>query len=210
MTRSTVTLALLCSAQFLIVLDVTIVAIALPDIRRDLGFSASSLQWVLSAYTLTFGGLLVAAGRLGDLLCRRRLFAAGVAGFGAASLACALAPSAGALVAARGVQGVAAALLTPAALALLTAEFPGPAERRHAVGWWTAAAAGGGASGWVLGGVLVQALGWTAVFLVNVPLCAAGAIVAARVLGRDEARGPGHAARGADARARERPGALRR
>ena len=196
MTRSTVTLALLCSAQFLIVLDVTIVAIALPDIRRDLGFSASSLQWVLSAYTLAFGGLLVAAGRLGDLLCRRRLFAAGVAGFGAASLACAVAPSAGALVAARAVQGVAAALLTPAALALLTAEFPEPARRRHAVGWWTAAAAGGGASGWVLGGVLVQALGWTAVFLVNVPLCAAGAIVAARVLGRDEARGRSDAARG--------------
>src|SRR5918998_4285164 len=80
MRRSTVTLVLLCSAQFLIVLDVTIVAIALPDIRRDLGFSASSLQWVLSAYTLTFGGLLVAAGRLGDLLCRRGLFAAGVGG----------------------------------------------------------------------------------------------------------------------------------
>ncbi|HWM12542.1 MAG TPA: MFS transporter [Solirubrobacteraceae bacterium] len=191
MKRSTVTLALLCSAQFLIVLDVTIVAIALPDIRDDLGFSSSSLQWVLSAYTLTFGGLLVAAGRLGDLLCRRRLFVAGLAAFGAASLACALAPTAGALVAGRAVQGVAAALLTPAALALLTAEFPEPAARRHAVGWWTAAAAGGGASGWVLGGVLVQALGWTAVFLVNVPLCAAGAVVAARVLGRDDARREG-------------------
>src|SRR5918998_1642815 len=108
MTRSTVTLALLCSAQFLIVLDVTIVAIALPDIRGDLGFSASSLQWVLSAYTLAFGGLLVAAGRLGDLLCRRRLFAAGVAGFGAASLACALAPSAGRPGGGRGGPGGAA------------------------------------------------------------------------------------------------------
>jgi MFS family permease len=210
MNRSTVTLVLLCSAQFLIVLDVTIVAIALPDIRDDLGFSASSLQWVLSAYTLTFGGLLVAAGRLGDLLCRRRLFAAGLAAFGTASLACALAPTAGALIAGRAVQGIAAALLTPAALALLTSEFPEPAERRHAVGWWTAAAAGGGASGWVLGGVLVQTLGWTAVFLVNVPLCAVGAIVAVRMLGRDEVRGsaPDDAGRAAALSRLDVPGAI--
>jgi MFS family permease len=176
------TLALLCGAQFLIVLDVTIVAIALPDIRSSLGFSAADLQWVLSAYTLAFGGLLVVAGRAGDLVGQRRLFAIGVAGFGTASLMCALAPAPAALLAARAVQGVAAAALTPAALALLTAAFEAPAERRHAVGWWTAAAAGGGASGWVLGGVLVQAFGWPAVFLVNVPLCAAGALVAPRVL----------------------------
>jgi MFS family permease len=181
------TLALLCGAQFLIVLDVTIVAIALPDIRDSLGFSAAGLQWVLSAYTLAFGGLLVVAGRVGDLVGPRRLFVAGVAGFGAASLACALAPAPAALLAARAVQGVAAAALTPAALALLTAAFQEPEERRHAVGWWTAAAAGGGASGWVLGGVLVQAFGWPAVFFVNVPLCAAGALVAPRVLGAGDA-----------------------
>ena len=182
MKRSTVTLITLCAAQFLVVLDVTIVAIALPDIRDSLGFSATGLQWVLSAYTLAYGGLLVVAGRAGDLLGPRRLFAAGVAGFGASSLACALSPAPGALVAARAVQGVAAAALTPAALALLTATFAEPAERRRAVGWWTAAAAGGGASGWVLGGVLVETLGWPAVFLVNVPLCAAGALAAVRVL----------------------------
>jgi MFS family permease len=176
------TLALLCGAQFLIVLDVTIVAIALPDMRSSLGFSAAGLQWVVSAYTLAFGGLLVVAGRAGDLVGQRRLFAIGVAGFGTASLMCALASAPAALLAARAVQGVAAAALTPAALALLTAAFETPAERRHAVGWWTAAAAGGGASGWVLGGVLVQAFGWPAVFLVNVPLCAAGALVAPRVL----------------------------
>jgi MFS family permease len=186
MRRLTVTV--LCGAQFLVVLDVTIVAIALPDIRDSLGFSTTSLQWVLSAYTLAFGGLLVVAGRACDLVGRRRLFTAGVAGFGAASLACALAPSPGALVAARAVQGVAAATLTPAALALLTGTFTEPEERRRAVGWWTAAAAGGGASGWVLGGALVESFGWTAVFLVNVPLCAAGTALAA-LLPADDRRG---------------------
>src|SRR5919107_4833658 len=110
---------LLCAAQFLVVLDVTIVAVALPAIRDSLAMSPESLQWVVSAYTLTVGGLLIAAGRLGDLLGRRRLFAAGLATFGAASLACALAPSSGALVAARAVQGVGAAMEAPAALALV-------------------------------------------------------------------------------------------
>jgi MFS family permease len=182
MRPSRVTLVLLCGAQFLVVLDATIVAIALPDMRRSLGFSAAGLQWIVSAYTLAFGGLLVVAGRAGDLVGQRRLFVAGLAVFGTASLACALAPTAAALVAARAVQGVGAALQAPAALALLTAAFPEPPARRRAVGWWTAAAAGGGASGWVLGGVLVEAFGWPAVFLVNVPLCAAGVVAAPRVL----------------------------
>ena len=216
MTLSKVTpaLVLLCGAQFLIVLDVTIVAIALPEIRDSLGFSAAGLQWVLSAYTLAFGGLLVVAGRAGDLVGQRRLFAAGVAGFGAASLACALAAAPAALLVARAAQGVAAAALTPSALALLTAAFEEPAERRRAVGWWTAAAAGGGASGWVLGGLLVQASGWPAVFLVNVPLCAAGALLAPRVLpdanapDRREARRQGHGALDARRRGLDVAGAL--
>ena len=182
MSVSKVTLPILCAAQFLVVLDVTIVAIALPDVQRSLGFSAAGLQWVVSAYTLAFGGLLVVAGRAGDLLGQRRLFAAGLAGFGSASLACALAPAPAALVGARAVQGVGAAALTPAALALLTAAFDEPADRRRAVGWWTAAAAGGGASGWALGGLLVEAFGWPAVFLVNVPLCAAGSLAGPRIL----------------------------
>jgi MFS family permease len=188
MRRTTVTLLVLCGTQFLLVLDLTIVAIALPDIRGSLGFTAEDLQWVLSAYALAFGGLLVAAGRVADLVGPRRVFAAGVLGFGAASLACALAPTAALLVAARAVQGIAAAAQTPAALALLTATFAEPEQRRRAVGWWTAAAAGGGASGWVLGGMLVEVFGWPAVFLVNVPLCALAVAAIPRVL--DEQRHP--------------------
>jgi MFS family permease len=183
------TLALLCSAQFLVVLDVTIVAVALPAIRRSLGFPAEDLQWVVTAYTLAFGGLLIPAGRAADLVGRRRVFGTGVVVFGLASLGCGLAPSAAVLVALRTVQGAGAAMIAPAALALLTAAFPGSEARRRAVAWWTAAAAGGGASGWVLGGVLVEALGWPAVFLVNVPVCAAAAVLAARIVA--ESRGAG-------------------
>jgi MFS family permease len=182
MPRTTVTLLVLCGTQFLLVLDLTVVAIALPDIRGSLGFIREDLQWVISAYALAFGGLLVAAGRVADLAGPRRVFTTGVVGFGAASLACALAPTAVLLVAARAVQGAAAATQTPAALALLTATFSEPTERRRAIGWWTAAAAGGGASGWMLGGVLVEAFGWPAVFLVNVPLCAAAAAAIPHVL----------------------------
>jgi EmrB/QacA subfamily drug resistance transporter len=185
--RRAATLALLCSAQFLVVLDVTIVAIALPSIGRSLGFSSEGLQWIVTAYTLAFGGLLVPAGRAADLAGRRRLFGIGVAVFTIASLGCGLAPSPAALIALRAVQGAGAAIVAPAALALLTAAFPGPAERRRAVGWWTAAAAGGGAAGWVLGGVLVQALGWRAVFLVNVPVGAAAVMLAPRLLAESRA-----------------------
>jgi MFS family permease len=175
---------LLCSTQFIVVLDVTIVTVALPDIRESLAMSPEALQWVVTAYTLTFGGLLIAAGRLGDLAGRRRVFRAGLITFGAASLGCALAPSAAALVTARAVQGVGAALEMPAALALITATAP---DRERAVALWTGAAAAGGASGWVLGGVLVEALGWPAIFAVNVPLCALGALLVPRVLA--ESRG---------------------
>jgi MFS family permease len=190
-TRRSGVLPLLCSAQFLLVLDVTIVAVALPSVREALGFSAAGLQWVLSAYTLAFGGLLVAAGRAGDLFGGRRLFAIGLGLFGTASLSCGVATSAAALIASRAVQGVGAALAAPAALALLTAAFPDPDERRRAVAWWTAAAAGGGASGWVLGGLLTESLGWQAVFLVNVPLCIVGVALIPRVLRDSRAAGDG-------------------
>jgi MFS family permease len=171
-----------CVAQFVIVLDVTIVAIALPAVQADLGFSTTALGWVVTGYTLVFGGCLLAAGRVADRVGRRRAFAVGLVLFAAASLACGLAPSAAALLTARAVQGLGAALISPAALALVTAARPSGAARRRALGWWTAAAAGGGASGWVLGGLLSGLLGWRWVFLVNVPLCLLAAVVAMRVL----------------------------
>src|ERR687886_95748 len=160
-------LAVLCAAQFVVVLDVTIVAVALPAIQRDLGFSAAGLQWVVTAYTLVFAGLLIAAGRAADLHGRRRAFMAGLGLFAAASLACGLARSPGVLVAARAVQGLGAAAASPAALALLGRTFADGAERTKAVAAWTAAAAGGGALGWVLGGLLAGGPGWPWVFLVN-------------------------------------------
>jgi MFS family permease len=169
---------LLCGGQFLVVLDATIVAVALPAIRHSLALSHDGLQWVVTAYALTFGGLLVATGRAGDLVGHRRLLQAGLVTFGGASLACALAPSGAALIAGRAVQGAGAAMEAPAALALV-ATLP---DRRRGVARLPAAAAAGGASGWVLGGVLVEAFGWPAVFAVNVPLCAAGALLAPRVL----------------------------
>src|SRR4051812_12315038 len=179
-------LALLCVAQFVVVLDVTIVAIALPAIRRDLGFDPAGLQWVLSAYTLTFGGGLLLAGRVADLYGRQRAFRAGLLVFAAASLACALAPSAGALISARAVQGMGAALVAPSALALLVATEPEGRARSRALAVWTAAAAGGGASGWVLGGLISSGPGWEWVFTVNVPIGLAGAALAGRLLPRDE------------------------
>ena len=184
--------ALPCVAQFVIVLDVTIVAIALPAIQADLGFSTAALGWVITAYTLVFGGCLLAAGRLADRIGRRRTFALGLAWFAAASLACGLAPGAAFLLAARAAQGVGAALVSPAALALVTSARPEGRARARALGWWTAAAAGGGASGWVLGGILSGLFDWRWVFLVNVPLCAGAALLAPRVL--DEWRDP-HATR---------------
>jgi MFS family permease len=183
-------LVLLCAAQFVVVCDVTIVAVALPTIGRDLGFSTQELQWVVSAYTLAFGGCLLAAGRAADVHGRRRLFALGLGLFALASLACALAPGPAALVGARVAQGVGAALVAPAALALLTAAFPAGRARGRALAAWTAAAAGGGASGWLLGGLITEGLGWQWVFLVNVPVGAAG-VALARVLLPDGGSGDG-------------------
>jgi MFS family permease len=174
-------LVLLCVAQFVIVLDVTIVAIALPALRADLHVDPTVLGWVITGYTLAFGGCLLSAGRLADRAGRRRVFTGGLVLFAAASLAAGLAPNAGLLLAARALQGLGAALIAPSALALLTASTPERARPR-ALAWWTAAAAGGGASGWVLGGVLSGLLDWRWVFLVNVPVCLAAALLAPRVL----------------------------
>jgi len=158
-------IALPCVAQFVIVLDVTIVAIALPAMQADLGLSTTTLGWVITAYTLVFGGCLLAAGRLADRIGRRRAFAGGLLLFAAASLACGLAPNGAALLGGRVVQGLGAALVSPAALALVTAARPEGRARARALGWWTAAAAGGGASGWVLGGLLSGLLDWRWIFL---------------------------------------------
>src|SRR5690349_23113531 len=158
--RPAAAVALLCTAQFVVVLDATIVAVALPSIQRSLDVATGDLQWVVSAYTLAFAGFLVLAGRLADLHGRRRVFMAGLALFSAASLGCGLSGSAAALVAGRAVQGLGAAAVAPAALAAMTAAIPDGPARRRALGVWTAAAAGGGATGWLLGGVITESVGW--------------------------------------------------
>ena len=162
--------AVLCVAQFVVVLDATVVVSALPAMGRDLGFTPGGLQWVVTAYTLAFGGFLVVGGRVADLIGSRRGFTLGLVGFTVASLACGLAPSPALLLAGRVLQGVAAALLSPAALALLTSITASPSARRRGVGVWTAAAAGGGATGWVLGGLLTEYADWRWVFFLNVPV----------------------------------------
>jgi MFS family permease len=182
-------IAVLCVAQFMVVLDVTIVITALPAMGRALGFTPPGLQWVITAYTLCFGGCLLAGGRLADVLGARRAFAAGLAAFTVTSLLCALAPTATLLVAFRAGQGLAAALLSPAALALLAASAAPGEEQRRAVGAWTAVAAGGGATGWVLGGLLAEYADWRWVFGVNVPLGLAALALVPRVLPRDAGRG---------------------
>jgi EmrB/QacA subfamily drug resistance transporter len=160
----------LALAQFMVVLDVTIVNVALPDIQSDLGFSTDSLQWVISAYTLLFGGFLLLGGRAGDLLGRRAVFMAGLGLFSAASLVAGLATSPGMLIAARAVQGLGGAMLSPAALSILTVTFAHGRDRNIALGVWGALAGLGGTLGVIAGGVIVDALGWEWVFFVNVPI----------------------------------------
>lgn len=174
--------AVLCVAQFVVVLDVTIVAIALPAISRDLGFEPGELSWVITAYTVVLAGLLILGGRAADLVGAARMFRVGLVAFSVASLACALAWSPAALICARIAQGVGAALLSPAALASLNELIERPGARRRALGWWTAAAAGGGASGWVLGGVITEIAGWRWIFAVNAPIGFAAVLISLRVL----------------------------
>ncbi|MFL6047845.1 MAG: MFS transporter [Propionibacteriaceae bacterium] len=183
--RQPLALAVVCVAQFVVVLDVTIVTTALPAIRQALGFSDAGLQWVFTGYALVFGALLIFGGRVADVAGRRRTFLIGLTVFALASVGCALAWSAEALVTARLVQGAGAALLSPAALALLTTLTEAGESRRRAVGWWTAVAASGGASGWVLGGLISEYVGWRWVFAVNVPIAVIALAIAAHVLPPD-------------------------
>src|SRR3954471_7528516 len=168
--RRWLALGLLCVAQFVVVLDASIVNVALPSIGKDLDFSHDNLSWVVNAYVLTFGGFLLLGGRIADLLGRRRLFIGGLILFSAASLAGGLAQSAGWLVAARAVQGLGAALLSPAALSLVTVLFAEGAERNKAMGVWGAVFGSGGAAGVLFGGMLTEWAGWEWVLFVNVPI----------------------------------------
>jgi EmrB/QacA subfamily drug resistance transporter len=175
-------LILLCAAQFMIILDVTVVNLALPSIQAELGFASKDLQWVVTAYTLAFGGLLLLGGRAADLLGRRRMFLAGLGVFTVASLGSALAASPTALLATRVLQGVGAAMLSPAALSLISTIFPEGAERNRALAIWAAVAASGGAVGVLVGGALTEAFGWESIFLVNVPVGLGVALAAWRLL----------------------------
>ncbi len=185
----------ICLGYVMVIVDATIVNVALPAIGRDLGGGVGALQWVVDAYTVVFAGFLLSAGSLGDRLGARRVFDAGLIVFTIASTLCALAPSIGLLVGARLAQGLGAALLVPSSLALLRAAYDQPRERAHAVGVWGGVAGVGAASGPILGGVLVGLLSWRAVFLVNVPVGLAGLVLAARHLPRP----PGSPAAGFDA-----------
>ena len=163
-------LALIVTAQFMVILDVAIVNVALPSIKSDLGFSQTNLQWVISAYAILFGGALLLGGRLADLLGRRRLFVAGLALFAASSLMCGLAWSEGSLIGFRALQGLGGALLAPAALSLLMTTFAEGRERNLALGIYGAASGSGAAAGVLLGGVLTSYLSWSWIFFINVPV----------------------------------------
>ncbi len=175
-------LVVVCFGQFMVVLDATIVNVALPAIQHDLGFSDSSLQWVVNAYTLLFGGFLLLGGRAADLLGRRSLFLAGVTLFSLASLANGLAGSETTLIVGRAVQGLGGAMLSPAALSVITTSFEEGAQRTKALSVWAGVAAGGGAVGLLLGGFLVESLSWEWIFFVNVPVGAAIIVAALRLV----------------------------
>ncbi|MDH2426138.1 MFS transporter [Sphaerisporangium sp. TRM90804] len=196
----TLALVVLCAGMLMIILDGSIVTVALPAIQRDLGFSAADLPWTVNAYMVPFGGLLLLAGRLGDLLGRRRLFVAGLALFTAASALCGIAPNPATLVAARFLQGAGGAMASAVSLGMIVTLFPEPGERARAVGAFSFVGAAGASLGLVLGGVITQALAWNWIFLINLPIGLAAALLAVRVLAPD--RGAGLRA-GADA-----PGAI--
>src|SRR5213083_2381919 len=168
--RRWLALAVIVAAQFMVVLDVAIVNVALPTIKTDLHFSQESLQWVVTAYAIMFGGVLLLGGRMADLLGRRRLFMAGLAIFTVSSLLDGLAWSEGSLIAFRALQGLGAALLSPAALSILTTTFREGRDRNIALGVWGAASGSGGAAGVLLGGLLTSALSWSWIFFINVPV----------------------------------------
>src|SRR2546423_9582314 len=198
--RRWIALYVLCAGMLMIVLDVTVVNVALPSIQSDLGFSQSSLAWVVNAYLISFGGLLLLAGRFGDIVGRRRVFLAGLGVFTVASLLCGLAQGQELLVGARFVQGVGGAMTSAVILGMIVTMFPEPRERAKAIGVYGFVASAGGSVGLLVGGVLTQSINWHWIFFVNVPIAIVTALLAIQLLDRD--RGIGFGA-GADV-----PGAL--
>ena len=182
-------LVVLCVGMLMIVLDATIVNVALPSIQRDLGFSQSSLAWVVNGYLITFGGLLLLAGRLGDLIGRRRIFLIGLGVFTAASMLCAVAQSQGVLIGARFLQGVGGALTSAVILGMIVTMFPEPREQAKAIGVFSFVASSGGSIGLLAGGAITEAINWHWIFFVNLPIGAATALLALRLVEHDEGIG---------------------
>src|SRR3954467_9134082 len=189
-----IALYVLCAGMLMIVLDATVVNVALPSIQNDLGFSASGLAWVMNAYLISFGGLLLLAGRLGDLISRRGIFLAGLAVFTLASLVCGVAESPGMLVGARFVQGVGGAMTSAVILGMIVTMFPEPREQAKAIGVYAFVASAGGSIGLLLGGVITQAINWHWIFFVNIPIGIATALLARRLVAKDKGIGFGSGA----------------
>jgi EmrB/QacA subfamily drug resistance transporter len=189
-----IALYVLCVGMLMIVLDVTVVNVALPSIQDDLGFSQSSLAWVVNAYLIAFGGLLLLAGRLGDLIGRKNVFLAGLAIFTAASVLCGVAQSQELLVVARFVQGVGGAMTSAVILGMIVTMFPEPREQAKAIGVYAFVASAGGSVGLLAGGVLTQSINWHWIFFVNIPIGIATAVLAVRLLHRDKGIGLGQGA----------------
>lgn len=187
-------LVVLCAGTLMTILDGNIVTVAMPAIQSDLGFSGPGLAWVVNAYLIPFGGLLLLVGRLGDLVGRKRMFVAGLAVFTAASVLCGVATSQGMLVAARALQGVGGAMTSAVVLGMLVALFPEPREQARAIAVFSAVGAAGGALGTFLGGALTQAIGWHWIFLINLPIGVVALVAALRILSADKGVGLGKGA----------------
>src|SRR5207302_9676706 len=190
--RRGASLMVVCLAQLMIVLDVTIVNVALPSIQHDLHFSQANLTWDVNAFLVTFGSLLLLAGRIGDLVGRRRVFLAGVVTFTVASLLCGIVPSQGVLIAARFLQGIGAAAQASVILAIIVTEFPKPSERARAMSAYVFVSVAGGSLGLLAGGVLTELLSWHWVFFVNLPIGVAAFVLGQILIPDDQGLGLGH------------------
>src|SRR5215471_13528046 len=192
--RRWLALVVLCTGVLMIILDQTIVNVALPSIQGDLGFSQSGLAWVVNAYLIAFGGILLLAGRLGDLVGRKRIFITGLAVFTAASLLCGVSGSQGLLIAARFVQGVGGAMSSAVALGMIVTTFSEPREQAKAIGIYSFTASAGASIGLLAGGVLTQAINWHWIFFLNLPIGVAAAVLSLRLLEADHGIGHGEGA----------------